>query len=52
VNNEDSKGGDEAFSILAQKITRLDAYSAQSKCLDTYDVRPFCYCRNLASGGQ
>ncbi|KAH7694056.1 Protein K03A11.4 [Aphelenchoides avenae] len=52
VSNEDNQGGREAFSIVAHKVARLDAYDSQSKCLDTYDVRPFCYCRNFTSGGK
>ncbi|KAH7708217.1 Protein K03A11.4 [Aphelenchoides avenae] len=50
VMNESTKG--EAFSIVAQKIARLDAYAAQSKCLNAYDARPFCYCLNFTSGGE
>ncbi|KAH7705059.1 Protein K03A11.4 [Aphelenchoides avenae] len=52
VSNENNQDRREAFSIAAQKVTRLDAYDAQSKCLDTYDVRPFCFCRNFTSGGE
>lgn len=50
VTHEDDVGGKEAFTIVAQKITRLDSYEKQSRCVKRlYDVRPFCYCKNLAS---
>ncbi|KAH7717516.1 Protein F10C2.3 [Aphelenchoides avenae] len=47
VSNEDDVGGAEAYSIVTNKITRLDAYEAQLKCTKDYEARPFCYCRTL-----
>ncbi|KAH7725882.1 Protein R03G8.3 [Aphelenchoides avenae] len=47
VSNEDNVGGRESFALAAQQIVRLDRYEEQAKCMKVYDVRPFCYCRDL-----
>ncbi|KAH7725879.1 Protein R03G8.3 [Aphelenchoides avenae] len=50
IFNEDGVGGLEAYSIVTNKVTRLDPYEAQANCTEAYAVKPFCYCRNLLKG--
>ncbi|KAH7702605.1 Protein K03A11.4 [Aphelenchoides avenae] len=45
VSHEDNVGGSEAYSIVTNKINRLDSYEAQVKCTKDYEARPFCHCR-------
>ncbi|KAH7723865.1 hypothetical protein AAVH_08660 [Aphelenchoides avenae] len=47
VSHEDNVGGAEAYSIVTNKINRLDSYEAQVKCTKDYEARPFCHCRTL-----
>ncbi|KAH7723870.1 Protein K03A11.4 [Aphelenchoides avenae] len=47
VSHEGNVGGAEAYSIVTNKITRLDSYEAQVKCTKDYEARPFCHCRTL-----
>ncbi|KAH7722633.1 Protein Y73F8A.35 b [Aphelenchoides avenae] len=44
---EDNQGGAERFDLEERKIARLDSYEEQSRCIKTYKVRPYCFCRDL-----
>lgn len=45
VLNESSET--EKFEMISGRMPRLNAYDAQSKCINNHHVRPYCYCRDL-----
>ncbi|XP_076058952.1 uncharacterized protein LOC143035823 [Oratosquilla oratoria] len=35
---------------LTSKISRINAYGSQSHCINDFELRKFCYCKDLLSG--